>query len=58
MSPLAHKLSEMRVLEKALDRSLRDGRRWLESRTVNGGRVLRDRDVNSFGKPVWGLWSA
>jgi hypothetical protein len=58
MSALTLKLSEMRVLEQALDRSLRDGRRWLQDQMIKGGRVRGDRDVNSFGKPLWGLWSA
>jgi len=41
-----------------MDRSLRDGRHWLQQQMLPGGRVRGDRDVNSFGKPIWGLWSA
>ena len=55
---LTHKLSEMHVLLPAMDRSLADGRRWLESRIVPKGKVTPRRNFNFFGKPTWGLWSA
>ncbi len=58
MSFLERKLAEMCVLLKAMDRSLADGRRWLESRLVPNGRVTRARNFSFFGKPLWGLWSA
>jgi hypothetical protein len=58
MKELAHKVSEMRVLLRAMDRSLREGRDWLQSRIVPKGRVTRERNFNLFGKPTWGLWSA
>lgn len=49
---------ELRVLLRAMGRSLEDGRKWLESRIVPGGKVTRQRNFNFFGKPLWGLWSA
>src|ERR1044072_3629224 len=58
MNELTRKASEMRVLLQAMDRSLEDGRRWLESRIVPNGKVTNQRSFNFFGKPTWGLWSA
>jgi len=58
MNELTHKTSEMRVLLRAMARSLEDGRKWLESRIVPKGKVTRERNFDFFGKPTWGLWSA
>jgi len=58
VTELRHKSSEIRVLQGALDRSLRDGRQWLQSRIVPAGAVRKDRLFKFFGKPTWGLWLA